>query len=274
MNKLSAVAILVASHIALATPALAAGTSLAPSLSGSYGTGSGADATFIKVDDDWLGSTVLWDEATQSYGSGQPISSFAWGTGVWGIDDWHTLMNAPAGTSPILASWTGIAEYVNFGNTAYNDLHSSQWGATLPMPLAELQSNWLARFDGYIRITEKGLYNFSVLYDDGFFFNLYGAGGETLSLAKDGVNPRDRLGFDDDILLDVGLYQFQLGAYNRLQAGVVDLRWSRDGSTDWTLVPTENLVSLTQPLPVPEPSAWLMLLGGLGLVFSARRLRG
>jgi len=258
-----------------AVPAQGAGVELAPSLPGSFGTGGGSDARFVKIDDNWQGSTVLWDEATQTYGIGEPISSFAWGTGLWGLADLNALIGTPAGQSPVLATWSGIAGTINFGNTLYNDLHSAQWGPTSAMPLAELQTNWLAKFDGYIRITEKTLYNFSVLYDDGFVFTLYGAGGATLSLSKDGVNPRDRLGFDEDILLDVGLYRFELAAYNRLEAGVVDLRWSREGAADWTLVPTENLISLTQPLPVPvpEPATWWMLLGGLGLVLAARRPR-
>lgn len=257
----------------MAAPLAALAVDLAPALPGSYGTGGGSDALFVKIDDNWQGSTVLWDEATRSYGSGQPISDFAWGTGIWGIADWHALIDQPTGQSGVIERWTGIASQVNFGNTLYNAMYAAQWGTTLELPLSEPQTNWLSRFDGYIRITEKSLYNFGVLYDDGFFFNLYGADGAMLSLVKDGVNPRDRLGFEQDILLDVGLYRFQLGAYNRLEAGVVDLRWSREGATDWTLVPTENLLSLTQPLPIPEPAAWWMLLGGLGLIAVAARRR-
>ncbi|WP_018410182.1 PEP-CTERM sorting domain-containing protein [Methyloversatilis thermotolerans] len=234
---------------------------LAPTLSGSYASGSGADARFVKIDDNWQGSTVLWDEATQTYGSGQPIGSFVWGTGVWGLADWQALINAPAGQSPVLSTWTGIASTINFGNTLYNELYSGQWGGTNAMPQPELQTNWLAQFTGYIRITEADLYNFSVLYDDGFTFTLFGEDGNSVSMAQDGINPRDRQGFGEDLMLDVGLYRFELGVYNRLEAGVVDLRWSRGSGDDWTVVPTENLV--TSPVPVPEPGTWAMFAAGL-----------
>lgn len=59
--------------------------------------------------------------------------------------------------------------------------------------------------------------------------------------------------------------------FNRLEAGVVDLRWSRGGATDWTLVPTDALV--TSPLAVPEPATWAMLAGGLALIGAAVRRR-
>ncbi len=255
---------------ALSSPLLAA-IDLAPTLSGSYAAGTGASALFVKVDDNWQGSTVLWNEDTLSYGSGSPIGSYGWGTGIWGIADWNALIGVPAGQAPVLSTWSGLASQINFGNTLYNDVYAGQWGSTLAMPQPELQTNWLAQFTGYIRITEADAYNFSVLYDDGFFFKLYGSEGNSVSIEQDGVNPRDREGFADDLMLEAGLYRFELGVYNRLEAGVVDLRWSRGGSGDWTLVPTEALV--TTPLAVPEPAAWAMLAGGLALVGAMARRR-
>jgi hypothetical protein len=44
------------------------------------------------------------------------------------------------------------------------------------------------------------LYNFGVLSDDGFAFSLFG-GNNTLTLDQNGLNPRDRYGFSQDLQL-------------------------------------------------------------------------
>jgi hypothetical protein len=171
---------------------------------------------------------------------------------------------------------------INFGDDCYNNSWSSTWGAAVRAPIfnsvsscggytagqaeGNAQDNWVSYFSGYIRITDASTsYNFSVLYDDGFFFNLIGAGGAKYSIGRDFLNPRNRLGFGQDFLLSEGLYGFELGAYDRLEAGVVDLRWSKGGSR-WQLVPTQNLAS------IPEPGTLGLLATGLLAVgLSARR---
>lgn len=245
---------------------------LDPVLAGLQPAGQGVDARFLKIDDAWHGSSVLWNEPLQQYGSGAPISSFAWGTGLWGIADWQTANGANPPAGMVTGAWSGRVGAISFGDEHYNVQHGPTWGTVGLAPLFTVpgasQDNWTSFFSGFIRITQPGLYNFSVLHDDGFFFTLGGL-GQTLSIDNDFLNPRDRVGFASDLLLGVGLYAFTLGAYDRLEAGVVELAWSRDGG-GWTPVPTENLVA--QPIPAPG-SAWLLGGGLLALAAGAARRR-
>jgi len=252
---------------AIATTAQAA-IALAPLYAGSFEAGRGADATFVQIDGSWHGSTVLWDEQSKTYGSGAAIGSFGWGTGLWGMADWTATQAAAhgAGGPPIVRSWSGIVDTINFGNAPYNTDYEAKWGAAALVPLftaataADAQENWTSAFSGYIRVTEAGSYNFSVLNDDGFFLRLTGAQGATQEIFRDFLNPRERNGFGEDLALSAGLYAFELGSWNRLQAGVVDLRWNRGGSDDWDLVPVTSLMSASQ---VPEPAPLALLAAAL-----------
>lgn len=231
---------------------------LAPLLPGAYAPGAGVDATFLKVADGWKGSSVLWDPGLKQYGTGQPIGSFGWGTGLWGLADWRTAHGAPP-AGMVEAAWSGRVETIAFGDDHYNAVYAADWGAVGLAPLfaggaTSSQDNWTARIGGYLRIAEAGVYNFSVLHDDGFFFTIEGAAGQALGLVHDHLNPRDRLGFDTDLQLDPGLYRFELGAFDRLETGVVQLDWSRDGSR-WTPVPTSALVATPSANLVPEPAS-------------------
>jgi hypothetical protein len=262
----------VAAAVALAAAAAAtsaAPTPLDPLRAGSHALGTGANAQFLKVDDNWHASSVLWNEALGQYGSGAPIGSFAWGTGVWGIADWQTAHSASPPPGMVTGGWSGRVGAISFGDERYNTEHGPTWGVVGLAPLFGAgfgQDNWTSFFSGYIRIAEAGLYNFSVLHDDGFFFTLGGL-GQTLAIANDFLNPRERVGFASDLLLGVGLYAFTLGAYDRLEAGVVELAWSREGG-DWTPVPTENLVA-----QVPLPATGWLLAGGLLALGAAQRRR-
>jgi hypothetical protein len=251
---------------------------LAPTLAGQYQAGHGVDARFLKIDDAWRQSSVLWDEANGVFGSGVPISTYAWGTGLWGIADWQTANLSPT-PDMIQGSWSGRVAQIAWSDDLYNDLYGANWGTVDLAPLfsgPSSQDNWTSSFGGYIRITEAGLYNFSVLHDDGFFFKLHGASGSTLEISNDFLNPRDRLGFASELLLSAGLYSFELGAYDRLEAGVVELTWSRNGEA-WTRVPTEHLVAYDAVMAVPEPGSWgLMVIGllAMGAQAARRRRRG
>lgn len=275
----------------LAGAAQAAPVVLNPLYTGAVATSDGAQADFRRIDNAWHGSQVLWNEQTKTYGNGQPIGSFGWGTGLWGRADWQQVMTGQV--TPV-ASWSGSVETINFANARYNECYSGTWGAATLVPgFANVssgvacsdaeagspdQQNWVSHFTGLIRITDPGLYNFSVLYDDGFFFRLVGAGSQALEIDQDFLNPRNREGFADNLQLAEGLYGFELGSWNRLGAGVVDLRWSR-GDANWTLVPTSNLARLTdQPLlpptlEVPEPPLPALLLLAVPMAWAARRWR-
>ena len=278
-------------------PAAQASYVLAPQYAGTFATGEGADASFHRIANAWQGSAVLWDEPNRRYGSGVPIGTFVWGTGLWGQVDWLAVQQAAAGqpsaaSGALVQSFGAVLPTINHGNSRYNECYSATWGPAALVPLFSVpsaplgdcnnaeagdpaQQNWTARYSGFIRITDPGEYNFSVLHDDGFFFRLIGAGAAELDIGRDYLNPRDRLGYDQSLQLAAGLYGFELGAWNRLGAGVVDLSWASGGcvgtACNWQRVPTENLLSAHQ---VPEPSTLsvaLAALAALALRTSRRR---
>ncbi len=161
--------------------------------------------------------------------------------------------------------YNGVLGQIHWADKRYIDTWSATWGTQDLVPFfiddaSQYQDNYAVRFSGFIAITDPGLYNFGVLYDDGFVFNLYGQ-GSSLNLIKDGLNPRDRLGFDQDLNLGVGLYAFDLIAWERLEAGVVDLSWIRPGG-DWTTIPQSHLFTSA----VPEPASVALMFAGLGLL--------
>lgn len=277
--------------IASAQPAAAAYL-LAPQYSGSFGAGTGADAEFHRIQNSWTGSAVLWDEDAKRFGSGAPVGTFSWGTGLWGQVDWLAVQQAAAGeasaaSGALVQSFRGLLPTINHANSRYLECYSTTWGPANLVPLltpaaplgdcdnAEAgdpsQQNWTARYSGFLRITDPGEYNFSVLHDDGFFFRLIGQGGTEIGIGRDFLNPRDRVGFSENLRLAQGLYGFELGAWNRAGAGVVDLRWASgcDNGCSWSVVPTGNLVSAAL---VPEPPAVaLASIALLGLWFSRSR---
>ena len=259
--------------LAMGTSAFAAPLPLTPQYAGPTTAGGGVEAQFAQIDSSWHGSTVLWDEASKQYGVGEPIGSYAWGTGIWGRADFDAVQAAALnpgvpGAPVVTHRWSGPVPTINFANSIYNTDYSARWGMADLVPMfdnaqpTEAQENWTAHFTGYLRVTNPGAYSFGVLNDDGFFFRLIG-GDATWEAGRDFLNPRDRDGFANDVLLSEGLYGIELGMWNRLEAGVVDLRWSQDGGNTWLLVPTGNLAP---PGTAPQRPALVPLPGTLALI--------
>jgi hypothetical protein len=235
--------------LGLAAPAHA--IPLAPQYAGTFLNGDGANSRWVQVADDWRGNT---------YGDQ------SWGTGIWGLADQAQVMGLAADDPAIVQTLTAHVARINFADQRFIDEWGVSWSTPQLAPIfdnapGEGQDNWASSFWGYIAVTTAGAYNFGVLFDDGFRFSLAGADG-TLSILRDGLNPRDRQGFDEDLWLTEGLYAFQLDAYERLEAGAVQLAWYTPGASDWALVPQTHLFTS----PVPEPSVPLMMLAGLALV--------
>lgn len=254
-----------------------------PLLPGQFAAGTGASATFIRIDGAWTGTSVYWkqpDGSTPGQFSNEPgpgferIGTYSWGTGIWGLADWAAINDA---ASPLpLHVWNGQVATIDHADAEYAAAGYAGWGAVGALPAALFdgtagaQDNWTSRYSGYLRITDPGAYNFGVLYDDGFFLRIWGAGESMLEISSDFLSPRERLGFADDLLLDTGLYRFELGAYDRLEVGVVNLAWWRGGA--WQTVPSEHL--LTEPIAIPEPGTAMLLLAVLlALSFGATRKR-
>lgn len=231
---------------------------LNPLVPGHYLNGDGANSQWAQVVNNWRGTTR---------------GEEAWGTGIWGLSDAQAVLDLAAHAStdmstPVVRTYAGRVDQIGFADVVFLDTWESTWGSQDLVPFFtndanEYQDNYAARFTGYISILEPGLYNFGVLYDDGFQFSLLGD-STTLSIAKDGLNPRNRLGFEQNLMLGAGLYGFDLLSYDRLEAGVVNLAWSRQEGT-WEPLPGSTLFTEI-PAAVPEPATWLLMLAGLGLV--------
>lgn len=252
---------------------------LNPTLPGEYAEGTGVDATFIRIDGSWTGSSVYWNENAQKFKSNhpgrgfQPVGSFSWGTGIWGLADWVAINTD--GSVPVVLSWSGLVPTIDHADSEYaGSGYASTWGPIGALPTGlfgsnEPQDNWTSHYTGYLRITDPGAYNFGVLYDDGFFLRIWGADGSMVEISSDFLSPRERFGFADDLLLATGLYRFELGAYDRLEVGAVNLAWFQDGR--WVTVPTEHLV--TDPVPIPAPATAALLLAAFGALALVRAMR-
>lgn len=269
--------------VAAASTAGHAAVILDPTLPGQYADGTGANATFLRIDSDWRDSAVYWNESAKKFknfqeghnakGSGgyQPVGTFEWGTGIWGLADWDSINS---GEVPVEGKWSGRVASIDHSDVEYAKAgYASKWGAIGALPTeffgAGAQDNWTAHYTGYLRITNPGSYNFGVLYDDGFFLRIFGAGASSVQISSDFLSPRDRLGFDEDLSLTTGLYRFELGAYDRLEVGAVNLAWKQNGQ--WVTVPTEHLVA--EPTPIPAPGTATLLLAAVGALAMVRMRR-
>lgn len=244
--------------LGLAAPAHA--LPLAPQYAGLFQNGDGANSQWVQVTDDWRGS-LYGDQS--------------WGTGIWGLSDQAQVMGLASNDPSVVRTLATRVDQINFADQRFINDWGAAWGTPPLAPLftntvGEGQDNWASRFSGYIAITTPGAYNFSVLYDDGFRFSLFGAGGNTQAIEMDGLSPRDRLGFSEQLLLSPGLYAYQLDAYDRLEAGAVQLAWVTPESGNWAVIPQAHLYTN----PVPEPSGILLMLAGLAAAgLAVRRAR-
>lgn len=222
---------------------------LTPQYAGIYENDDGVNSRWVQVTDDWCGN-IYGDQS--------------WGTVIWGLSDHALVMGLADGNPFVVQTATTRVNQVNFSDQRFINEWGNSWSTPLLAPIfnntpGENQDNWASSFWGYIAITTPGSYNFGVLFDDGFQFSLFGENGSSQSIKLDGLNARDRLGFSEDLLLSSGLYGFQLNAYERLEAGAVQLAWSTPGANDWALVPQAHLFAS----PIPEPSVPALMLAGL-----------
>jgi hypothetical protein len=235
---------------------------LAPQYAGVYLDGDGANSRWAQVAPSWRGG-IHGEES--------------WGTGIWGLSDHALVMELPDDAPKLVRTLETRVDQIDFGDQYFIDTWGATWGTPELVPLFngnaqgfKAQDNWAASFWGYVAVTAPGAYNFGVLHDDGFRFSLFGAGDSVQNILADGLNPRDRLGFSEDLLLSPGLYGFQLDAYERLEAGVVQLAWWTPGASDWAVVPKSSLFTKA----IPEPSVPVLMLAGLvALGIGSRRLR-
>lgn len=233
---------------------------LAPQYPGLYFDGDGANSRWVQVAQDWRGS-IYGDEA--------------WGTGIWGLADHATVMSLNAGGPQVVQTLETVVEQINFGDQWFIDAWGQTWDTPDLAPLFNgqdvgAQDNWAVSFWGYIAIPIAGEYNFGVLFDDGFRFTLMGAGGNALQILQDGLNPRDRLGFAENLLMLPGLYAYRLDAYDRLEAGVTQLSWQLPGASGWEIIPGSSLFTRA----VPEPATLLLLMAGLTAIGLVLRRQG
>ncbi len=224
---------------------------LSPQYAGVYLHGDGANSQWVQVTESWRGAI---------YGSE------SWGTGIWGLADQNTVMGLHTGNPSVIQTLSRRVDQINFSDQVFLNTGSEKWGAPPLAPIfnnapGENQENWASRFTGYLSVTSPGDYNLGVLFDDGFRLSLMGADGHSVSMQKDGLNPPNRLAFDDNLQLSAGLYGFQLDAYERLEAGVVQFAWWTPGA-GLAIVPKDNLFTS----PVPEPATPLLMLAGLAII--------
>lgn len=227
---------------------------VSPLVAGSFTTGNGANSTWVQVDDEWRGSI---------------FGTETWGTGIWGIADAETVLS-PSFDDDV-RTFSGVVPTINYGDQAFIETWGPTWGTPNLAPLFSgpsdpNQDNYAVRFTGFIAITEAGNYNFGVLNDDGFRLTLTGSSGP-FSIERDGLNPRDRIGYAEDFSLTAGLYQFDLIGYERLETGIVDLAWTQSGG-DWQIIPQSHLYTA-----VPLPATGFLFGSGAAVLALMRRRR-
>lgn len=243
--KIFGIAIILSS---LLSPAHAAVIDLDPLQAGVYNGGDGVMSRWVQMNPSWPGVN----------GSNPGLETLA---------DQDAALALPSTDPNILRGFEGKVATVNFGDDVYRNKWAATWSPAgiNPLPLFPAndpnQEDYAVSFAGYIAITTPGEYNFGVLFDDGFRFTLTGANG-AYTMSRDGLNPRDVVGFGSNFALEAGMYQFSLTSFEHLEAGVVALNWWYGPTTsNFGVIPQTNLFSALPP--VPEPDEWLLFAVGL-----------
>jgi hypothetical protein len=225
---------------------------LTPIVSGVFTNGDGVNSHWVQVSNEWEGPSAF----SQEFG------------GIATLEDANVVLGMSAGDAGFLRSTSGVMSNINAGNDLYNALYAGTWGAAAMPPLFNTgdpsQENYAGHMWGYISVPTAGEYNFGVLYDDGFAFTVWGANNTFLSMDSIGLSPRERLGFPSNLVMEAGLYRFDLVGYNRLEAGVLNLGWWTGPTTeDFSVIPQSNLFTTAVPIPA---AVWLFGSGLLGLI--------
>ncbi|GAB4511083.1 MAG: hypothetical protein Tsb0026_13720 [Sulfuricaulis sp.] len=257
-SRIFLVALCVSVGLIIQSPvATAAPIPITPIVSGVFTNGDGVNSHWVQVQNDWEGPSTF----SQDFG------------GIATLEDANVALGLSSGDAGFLRSTSGVMSNINAGNDLYNQLYAGTWGAAGMPPLFNTgdpnQENYAGHMWGYIAVPTAGEYNFGVLYDDGFAFTIWGANNTSLSMDSNDLSPRQRLGFDTNLAMEAGLYRFDLVGYNRLEAGVLNLGWwYGPTTTDFAIIPQDNLFTSAVPIPA---AVWLFGSGLLGLIGVARR---
>lgn len=251
-------------------PAVAATVNLTPIVPGVFTDGDGVSSHWVQVQNTAIDSL---QDATAALGLAPSDPGF-------------------------LRSADAVLGNINVGNDVFNQRYESTLGAVNLAPLFNTgdanQENYAGHMWGYLSVPTAGNYNFSMLYDDGFEFTIWGA-NTFQRLSVDGLAPRisgdgqdNRSNFASDLAMEAGLYRYDLVGYNGPRVHVLRLGWS-GLTSDLDVIPQAYLYTSGKgasieaayyagggdPFPsavVPVPAAvWLFGSGLAGLLGLASR---
>lgn len=220
-------------------------------------------------------------------------------TAIDSLQDARAALGLSPGDAGFLRDADAVLGNINVGNDLFNQRYDSTLGAVNLAPLFNTgdpnQENYAGHMWGYLSVPAAGNYNFSMLYDDGFEFTIWGA-SSSQSLSVDGLAPRisgtgqdNRLGFPSGLEMEAGLYRYDLVGYNGPRVHALRLEWSGPTTSDFDVITQANLYTSgkgaaivaaynaggSDPFPsavVPVPAAvWLFGSGLMGLIGLASR---